>query len=307
LADPLADVELPTANIPKTLSKKWPAATVVDLAAPEEFCAAIQMDRTVRVVDSFIGGSDAARSRLQQFVHSGLSGYAEGHNDLSEHSSSGLSPYLHFGHLSAHEVFLVVTNHARWAPDRIHEKPTGKREGWWNAGPDVEAFLDQLITWRELGFNMCAHNPACDAFESLPEWALRTLTAHKTDPRPVKYKYRQFEDAATDDELWNAAQTQLREDGRIHNYLRMLWGKKILEWSRTPEEALRTMIELNNKYALDGRDPNSYSGIFWILGRYDRPWFPERPIFGTVRYMSSANTARKLNVRDYLRRYSKER
>jgi deoxyribodipyrimidine photo-lyase len=188
----------------------------------------------------------------------------------------------------------------------MHQKATGKREGWWNAGPDVEAFLDQLITWRELGFNMCAHNSAYDSFKSLPDWAIQTLTAHKGDPRPVKYKSRQFEDAATDDELWNAAQTQLREEGRIHNYLRMLWGKKILEWSRTPEEALQTMIDLNNKYALDGRDPNSYTGIFWVLGRYDRPWFPERPIFGTVRYMSSANTARKMNVRDYLRRYSKE-
>jgi deoxyribodipyrimidine photo-lyase len=306
LADPLADVELPSVHLPKAFSKKWPATPIEDLAHPDRLCAEIQVEREVRAIDSFAGGSDAARQRVKHFVRSGLNGYGESRNDLSDNSSSRLSPYLHFGHLSAHELFLAVTGSVRWSPSRIHGKATGKREGWWNAGPDVEAFLDQLITWRELGFNMCAHNSAYDSFKSLPDWAIQTLTAHKGDARPVKYKPQQFEDAATDDDLWNAAQTQLREEGRIHNYLRMLWGKKILEWSRTPEEALRTMIDLNNKYALDGRDPNSYTGIFWVLGRYDRPWFPERPIFGTVRYMSSANTARKMNVRDYLRLYSKE-
>ena len=121
---------------------------------------------------------------------------------------------------------------------------------------------------------------------------------------PTSTLSRQFERAKTHDPLWNAAQTQLLREGRIHNYLRMLWGKKIIEWTRTPEKALEIMVELNNKYALDGRDPNSYSGIFWCLGRYDRPWGPERPVFGTVRYMSSENTARKFNVRDYIRKYS---
>ena len=127
---------------------------------------------------------------------------------------------------------------------------------------------------------------------------------HAADARPEVYTHDEFDRAATHDPLWNAAQRQLRRDGRIHNYLRMLWGKKILEWSPTPEDALATMIDLNNRYALDGRDPNSYSGIFWILGRYDRPWGPERPIFGTVRYMSSENTARKVRVKDYLARYA---
>jgi deoxyribodipyrimidine photo-lyase len=120
----------------------------------------------------------------------------------------------------------------------------------------------------------------------------------------VVYPHRAFDDAATHDPLWNAAQRQLRRDGRIHNYLRMLWGKKILQWSATPRDALATMVELNNRYALDGRNPNSYSGIFWILGRYDRPWGPERPVFGTVRYMSSENTARKLRLKPYLARYA---
>ena len=134
------------------------------------------------------------------------------------------------------------------------------------------------MTWRELGFNMCSHRDDYDRYESLPAWAQKTLAEHAQDPRDFVYSLADFETAATYDPLWNAAQRQLVSEGRIHNYLRMLWGKKILEWSATPQDALAVMIELNNKYALDGRDPNSYSGIFWVLGRYDRAWGPERPI-----------------------------
>jgi len=169
--------------------------------------------------------------------------------------------------------------------------------------PSAEAFLDQIVTWRELGYNFCAKRSDFDRFESLPEWARNTLAKHAADPRAVVYDLESFAAARTHDPLWNAAQTQLRVEGRIHNYLRMLWGKKILEWTRFPEDALDVMIELNNRYALDGRNPNSYSGIFWVLGRYDRPWGPERPIFGTIRYMSSENTARKMDVKGYLRRF----
>jgi deoxyribodipyrimidine photo-lyase len=168
----------------------------------------------------------------------------------------------------------------------------------------AEAFLDQLVTWRELGFNCCAFRDDYDHFESLPAWALATLARHAGDPRPHLYALEEFAACGTHDPLWNAAQMQLVREGRLHNYLRMLWGKKILEWSGTPQEAASVMIELNNRYALDGRDPNSYSGIFWCLGRYDRPWGPERPIFGTVRYMSSANTARKVRVKDFIRWYA---
>jgi deoxyribodipyrimidine photo-lyase len=170
----------------------------------------------------------------------------------------------------------------------------------------AEARLDELVTWRELGFNMAARRDDYDRYESLPDWARKTLEKHQRDRRPTVYSLEDFEAAATHDPLWNAAQRQLVREGRIHNYLRMLWGKKILEWSASPRDALETMIELNNRFALDGRDPNSYSGIFWCLGRYDRAWGPERPIFGTVRYMSSENTARKLHVTQYLRRYAAE-
>jgi deoxyribodipyrimidine photo-lyase len=191
-----------------------------------------------------------------------------------------------------------------WFFDRLSPKAQGKRSGWWGMREQAEAFLDQMVTWRELGFNMCYRRRDYDLYESLPEWALKTLEEHEMDPRPYIYNPEEFEKAKTHDPLWNAAQIQLVREGRIHNYLRMLWGKKILQWSSIPREAIGIMIELNNKYALDGRDPNSYSGIFWVLGRYDRPWGPERPIFGKIRYMSSKNTARKVRVERYIKKYT---
>jgi len=169
--------------------------------------------------------------------------------------------------------------------------------------PGAEAFLDQLITWRELGFNMSSMREDYAEFSSLPDWAQETLAVHEGDPRPRAYSLVEFREARTHDPLWNAAQRQLLKEGRIHNYLRMLWGKKILEWSPSPRDALAVMIELNDRYALDGRDPNSYSGIFWCLGRYDRGW-PERPIYGKVRSMSSKNTMRKVSLDKYLKTFS---
>ena len=159
------------------------------------------------------------------------------------------------------------------------------------------------MTWRELGYVFCARRADYASFDSLPEWALATLSAHARDPRPQLYTTAEFQAAATHDPLWNAAQRQLLRQGRIHNYLRMLWGKKILEWSPSPRAALDTLIELNNRFALDGRNPNSYSGLFWTLGRFDRPW-PERAVFGSVRCMTSDSTARKLDVEPYLRRFA---
>ena len=153
---------------------------------------------------------------------------------------------------------------------------------------------------------MCSHRNDYDRYSSLPEWAQKTLEAHLRDQRDFQYALSEFESSATHDALWNAAQTELVREGRIHNYLRMLWGKKILQWTESPRDALSIMIELNNKYALDGRNPNSYSGIFWILGRYDRAWGPERPVFGKIRYMSSKNTARKYKVADYITEYTSD-
>jgi deoxyribodipyrimidine photo-lyase len=249
----------------------------------------------------------AARRQLQAFLDERLQRYPGERNQPEENVTSGLSPYLHFGHIAVHEVFLRLTTERRWTPDDISGRANGRREGWWGTDEATEAFLDELVTWRELGFHFCRHRPDdYDHYESLPSWARATLADHAGDPREHVYDLDTFGAAETHDPLWNAAQTQLIREGTIHSYLRMLWGKKILEWTATPQDALHIMIELNNRWALDGRDPNSYSGIFWVLGRHDRAWGPERPIFGKVRYMSSANTARKVRVKGYIERYGHE-
>ncbi|MBC7974372.1 MAG: hypothetical protein H7138_05255 [Myxococcales bacterium] len=191
-----------------------------------------------------------------------------------------------------------------WTPAKLAPKPTGSRNGWWGLPAGPESFLDEIITWRELGYGFCFHRADYDRYTSLPDWAQRTLAEHAHDPRPELYSRGELERAETADPVWNAAQRQLLGEGRIHNYLRMLWGKNILGWSKSPQAALATLTELNNKYAIDGRDPNSYSGIFWTLGRFDRPWGPIRPIFGAIRYMTSGSTLRKLHLRDYLARWS---
>ncbi len=302
-ADPLARRPLPRlAALPAAIAKRWPAASPDLLGGGAAALAALPIDHTVPPVATR-GGQEAARRALTRFVRERLAGYAEGRNIPDQEWASGLSPYLHWGHIAAHEVFAAIARQEEWAPDRVAPRATGSRSGWWGMSESAEAFLDQAITWRELGFNMTARRSDYDRLKSLPDWARATLTRHARDPRPHLYTRAELAAAATHDPLWNAAQRELLATGRIHNYLRMLWGKKILEWSRSPAAALATMIELNDRYAVDGRDPNSYTGICWVLGRYDRPWGPERAIFGTVRYMTSENTARKLAVKKYLARY----
>ena len=243
---------------------------------------------------------------MNEFIKRKLVDYTELRNQPEQNVSTGLSPYLHFGHISAHEIFEKAIATEDWTADCTAETSTGSSTGWWGTSAALESFLDQLITWREIGYNMCAQRGDYDQFESLPDWAQKTLRQHADDPREHIYSLEEFESANTHDPLWNAAQNQLKETGIIHNYLRMLWGKKILHWSESPREALKILIELNNKFALDGRNPNSYSGIFWCLGRYDRAWGPERPIFGKVRYITSQNTARKVRVKNYIARYHGE-
>lgn len=301
--DALKAVRLPKLEkLPTAILKKWPPAKLAKLAANSAELAELPINHSV-AAESIVGGAIAAEKSLGTFVKSKLKNYDEARNDPDEDGASGFSPYLHFGHLSTHEVFAEIMQGEKWSPAKLSDKATGSVEGWWGVGKSAEAFLDQLVTWRELGFNMCSRRDDFDKYESLPSWAQTTLAKHTRDRREFIYSLADFEQAATHDPLWNAAQRQLVREGRIHNYLRMLWGKKILEWTRSPRDALDVMIELNNKYALDGRDPNSYSGIFWILGRYDRAWGPERPVFGKIRYMSSDNTARKLHVKKYLERY----
>lgn len=297
---PLEDLPGP-AEVPEEAARRWPAAPPA-LLRPGAGVAAFPIDHRVAPVPC-PGGEGAGRARLHAFVAERLGRYAEDRNHPDRDATSGLSPYLHFGHLSAHEVFAAVMAGEGWSEDLLGAKAAGKRSGWWGVGESAEAFLDQLVTWRELGFNGCAWGQTWDRYESLPAWARATLERHAGDRRPYRYTLEELDAAATHDPLWNAAQTQFVREGRLHNYLRMLWGKKVLEWSPSPREAWATLLALNDRYALDGRDPNSLTGIAWCLGRYDRAWGPERPIFGTVRYMSSENTARKVEVKRYRERY----
>ncbi|MDP1569162.1 MAG: hypothetical protein Q8L86_04090 [Vicinamibacterales bacterium] len=291
----------PPAPLPEAIRTRWPDAFTW-LDAHGGSLASLPIDHTVTAAP-MRGGALAARARLQAFLAADLGAYGDQRNHPDRDATSQLSPYLHWGHISTHEVFHTLMAREGWIGD-VASRATGGREGWWGVSPAAESFLDELITWRELGYNMTFRRDDYDQYESLPDWARRSLDAHTADPRPHLYPFDVLDGATTGDALWNAAQRQLRREGRMHNYLRMLWGKKILEWTASPREAARVMIELNNRYALDGRNPNSYSGIFWVLGRYDRPWAPVRPIFGAIRYMSSANTARKLRVREYLERYA---
>jgi deoxyribodipyrimidine photo-lyase len=250
------------------------------------------------------GGYEAGQRMLRRFLHRRLDRYGAERNDLDDGATSELSAYLHFGQISSHQILDAIARREGWSPWQLSDSTAGQRRGWWNLEDSVEAFLDQLVTWREVGYNFCFHRPDYAELDSLPDWARKTLAEHRGDARPAIYGLEEFENAATHDPIWNAAQNELRTRGRIHNYLRMLWGKKILHWSRSPQEALDTMIELNNKYAIDGRNPNSYSGIFWVLGRFDRAWGPEREVFGKVRFMSSRNTRRKLELDAYLDRWA---
>jgi deoxyribodipyrimidine photo-lyase len=305
-AEPLRGLRLPRlAAPPAPLAGRWPAADAALLGGTAGALARLPIDHAVPPVAALGGGTTAAELVLRGFLEERLGRYAEGHNHPDDGASSGLSPWLHFGHLSPHQVLAELAARERWSAETLSAGGDGSRAGWWGMSASAEAFLDELVTWRELGRNFSALAPdACERYDSLPAWALATLAAHRGDPRRWTYGIAELAAAATHDELWNAAQRQLRGEGRIHNYLRMLWGKKVIEWSQTPEVALANLFELNDRWALDGRDPNSASGILWCFGRYDRAWGPVRPVFGTVRYLSSDNTRRKLRLKRYLSRWA---
>ena len=295
--------EVSPVELPEPCVQQWPPTSLEDL---DTTLSGLDLDHLVPPVP-FRGGSAKAEAQLADFLSERHGRYHSDRNRIDNGSASGLSPYLHFGHLSAHEFVHSALSQCSWDPSQLAEKPNGSRTGWWGLPPHTESLMDELITWRELGYVFCHQRPDdYDHYDTLPGWALETLQAHSTDDRPITYTLEELESASTQDPIWNAAQRQLREEGRIHNYLRMLWGKKILEWSPSPEEALRRLIELNNRWAIDGRNPNSYSGIFWTLGRFDRAWGPVRPIFGKIRYMSSESTARKIRLKRYLQRFGED-
>jgi deoxyribodipyrimidine photo-lyase len=228
------------------------------------------LDDSVPPVRRLRPGNKAARQHLDDFVADKLARYADGRGKPEAHAVSYLSPYLHFGQISPVEIIRAV-------------KDSGLA-----SGDSGGSFLDELVVRRELAANHVFYEPHYDRYESLPEWARKTLDAHRRDPRPHLYAPAAFEAGETHDAVWNAAMLEMRATGYMHNRLRMYWGKKILEWSRDPEEAFTTLLTLNNRYLLDGRDPNSYANVGWIFGLHDRPWFG-RPVFGTVRPMGEAS------------------
>jgi deoxyribodipyrimidine photo-lyase len=247
-----------------------------------ELVAHCEIDHSIPPSTEYRGGRDEAERRLRYFLENNLRRYAKLNRESSAHVTSGLSSYLHFGHMSSLEVALAVCEYA--AEHKLI----------------ADEFLEQLIVRRELAFNFARFSPSLDSLDALPNWARATLQKHADDPRDPVYTCEQFERAATHDALWNATQTELLTRGVIHGYYRMYWGKKILEWSATPEEALATMIYLHDRYALDGRDPNTYTNILWCFGLHDRPW-SERKIFGMTRYMNLEGMKRKTDVDAYIR------
>ena len=256
--------------------------TPADARNAADLAAGCDIDQSVGPSLSFRGGRNAALRRLEYFLEHNLRRYGAERNNPSNHATSGLSPYLRYGFIGALEVALAVKSYGE-----AH-------------GIATEEFLEELIVRRELAFNFARHSADPASLDNLPEWALRSLRAHDRDRRDPCYSREQFENAATHDALWNATQNEMRLRGKIHGYYRMYWGKKIIEWARSHQEAVDVMVYLHDKYALDGRDPNTYTGILWCLGLHDRPW-AERPIFGTVRYMSLDGMKRKTDVESYVK------
>ncbi len=238
-------------------------------------------DGGVAEVPGYRGGAREARRRLERFLRERLDHYARDRNEPTPYATTELSAHLHFGHISPLTIALAAKEHEA-------------------AGANIDSLLEELIIRRELAVNFVVRNPDYDRLSGCPEWALATLAKHAADPRPVLYTPEELESGNTHDPLWNAAQNEMVFTGRMHNYLRMYWAKKILEWSPDADTAFRIAIDLNDRYEMDGRDPNGYTGVAWAIGgKHDRPW-PERPIFGTVRFMSYESTRRKFHSAAYI-------
>lgn len=250
----------------------------------DNIIADLNIDHGVKEVDWLIPGEIAARKKLDSLSDI-LIGYNDNRNDPNRKALSNLSPYFHFGHISPQRVALEIKNSSL-------------------SNSDKDVFLEELIVRRELSDNFCEYEPSYDYFEGFHPWAKKTLNQHRKDKRDYLYPREQFEYAETHDPLWNAAQNQMRLAGKMHGYMRMYWAKKILEWSPSPEIALQVAIDLNDKYELDGRDPNGYAGIAWSIGGvHDRAWF-DRPVYGKIRYMNFNGCKSKFNVQKYIELYA---
>lgn len=244
----------------------------------------LKINFNVAEVDWIKPGEEAASKALKDFIENRFELYAEKRNDPNENAQSNLSPYLHFGQISAQRIAMTV--------QQLHQ-----------GHPSTEAFLEELIVRRELSDNFCYYNKSYDSFDGFHKWAKETLNEHRKDERDFVYSLEDFENANTHEDLWNAAQKELLITGKLHGYMRMYWAKKILEWSKSPEDSLKIAIYLNDKYELDGRDPNGYVGCAWSIGGvHDRAW-TERPVYGKIRYMNRNGAARKFDIDAYINKY----
>jgi len=259
--------------------------TIVEADQIPKLVAACDIDHSVPPSTFYHGGEQEAQKRLHYFIRNILPQYADLRNKPEVDGCSRLSSWLHFGFISVQEIYLAILN---------ADAPQASKD----------AFLEEVIIRRELSFNFCAHNPDYQSLKSLPDWAKKTMNQHARDERAVTFTKEQMEQGTTTDALWNACQHELVKTGELHNYMRMLWGKKMIEWSSSYESAFDLMVHLNNKYALDGRDPNSYTGILWCFGKHDRAWGPVRPVFGTLRYLSTRSWWTKVGAREYIRNNS---
>jgi deoxyribodipyrimidine photo-lyase len=251
-----------------------------DPTDPSSVLAALDLDRTVKPVKRFRGGRVAALEMLNRFLDDVLDGYAKGRNEPSAAQTSFLSPYLHFGHISPVEMALAA------------------RDSGIGATEDRGSFIEELVVRRELAMNYANFAPGFETYDALPDWAKKTLSEHAGDEREYVYTSDVLEACKTHDTHWNDAMREMVHTGFMHNYMRMYWAKKILEWSATPEDAFNTTLALNNKYFLDGRDPNSYANVAWCFGLHDRAW-TERPVFGKIRYMNANGLNRKFDMAAY--------
>ncbi|MBT8380045.1 MAG: deoxyribodipyrimidine photo-lyase [Ignavibacteria bacterium] len=246
--------------------------------------SSLKVDEKVKPVDWLKPGEKAAHKTLKDFIENKIDNYDELRNDPNANVLSNLSPYLHFGQISAQRVSLVVNG-------------LGDH-------PSADSFLEELVVRKELSDNFCFYNSNYDSFKGFPDWAKKTLNDHKKDEREFIYTLKKIEEAKTHEDLWNAAQQQLVTTGKLHGYMRMYWAKKILEWSKSPEDALKIAIYLNDKYELDGRDPNGYTGCAWAIGGvHDRAW-TERPVYGKIRYMNRNGAKRKFDIEKYISKHS---
>ena len=253
----------------------------LDLSDVGEILDNMELDRSVKPLSHlYRGRTSEAKKILEHFLESRLDTYVEHRNQPQTDDVSHMSEYLHYGHISPIHVALKI------------QDANSPQE-------DLDSYLEELIIRRELSMNFCHYTPDYDKFSCLPNWARETLEEHKDDEREYLYTRKQLENAETHDEYWNAAMNEMRHTGYMHNYMRMYWGKKVLEWSASPGEAFATTLYLNNKYFLDGRDPNSYANVAWVFGQHDRGW-KEREVYGTVRYMSAGGLKRKAKPEEYV-------